>query len=798
MVALLACLPGLALAAGTQGRSAANVYVAPQATDVDASAVASANFDNAYGTLSFRCGQQGVLVCQSFDDSSVFVNASGTGGGYGSGLYPSGQDGQLHGVRDTATKFEGAGSLRFDIRAGANGGPGGSPVEFTTLPAGEWRSQFGPDGQATRIGGDNSKVYIQFSYRLSPEMLTFDWPSLGGQGWKSFIVFGPYNTSSCTSDQFVQENSNQKNILIGYTHCSAPSLRTQQSTPYNYQQGKYSCPYGTNYATDPTCLRYQSDTWITEYWVVHIGQLGTASTTFEAYASFNRGPFEKFIGLTGFTLGDYDPNHNLANYVGLQTILLTPYFSGITTTHYDYPAASVWYDSLIVSTSPIMMPGGFHIGTTPGWYEVPDSWLWPCPTTTYSTGITSNICTGLIDAWNGGAMDTKRHRLLLHGGGHQDYRGNEVWAINTADGTTQKFIEASDVACGVDSLDPASYWQYGTYLPIAATTARSASGTTATLTLSDASHSSLVAGRTVTIQGMGNASYNKAHAILTAVNRVARTVSYTIPATTETTTADTGGQIVDEACEYYPDGRPSARHNYEGLVYVGPRAGDANDYMYELGGSLNGQGLKPVRASFAIWRLNLVTNQWESMWPYNGTVMNSAVQACAYHAAYGSIYCWDEYNQVNRYELATNTMDRSASRSGNSGHASVAIDPARNQMLIIGDSTLYRANLAPPGTPQAKGDNITSSTFGCATMLAQQNAGFVYDPVDQTFVAWNGGDTVWRFHPDSLVCDTLSYSFGPGANAPWGAFSHFQYDPYTDGFIVVTNYKRNAFILKTR
>jgi len=36
----------------------------------------------------------------------------------------------------------------------------------------------------------------------------------------------------------------------------------------------------------------------------------------------------------------------------------------------------------------------------------------------------------IISAWSGGALDTKRDRLLVWGGGHMDYAGNEVYAFN--------------------------------------------------------------------------------------------------------------------------------------------------------------------------------------------------------------------------------------------------------------------------------------------------------------------------------------------------------------------------------
>src|SRR5688572_2431081 len=36
----------------------------------------------------------------------------------------------------------------------------------------------------------------------------------------------------------------------------------------------------------------------------------------------------------------------------------------------------------------------------------------------------------VIAAWGGGALDTKRNRLILWGGGHADYYGNELYAFD--------------------------------------------------------------------------------------------------------------------------------------------------------------------------------------------------------------------------------------------------------------------------------------------------------------------------------------------------------------------------------
>ncbi len=68
------------------------------------------------------------------------------------------------------------------------------------------------------------------------------------------------------------------------------------------------------------------------------------------------------------------------------------------------------------------------------WYEIPNSRMSsvdPCPSGNCSySGNTKQ--SAVIDAWNSGVLDTKRSRLIVWGGGHHDYGGNEVYAFDLA------------------------------------------------------------------------------------------------------------------------------------------------------------------------------------------------------------------------------------------------------------------------------------------------------------------------------------------------------------------------------
>jgi hypothetical protein len=52
----------------------------------------------------------------------------------------------------------------------------------------------------------------------------------------------------------------------------------------------------------------------------------------------------------------------------------------------------------------------------------------------------------VVNAWSGGTVDTTRGRLLLWGGGHNDYGGNEVYALDVGSMSIQRVVEQSPQA----------------------------------------------------------------------------------------------------------------------------------------------------------------------------------------------------------------------------------------------------------------------------------------------------------------------------------------------------------------
>ena len=73
------------------------------------------------------------------------------------------------------------------------------------------------------------------------------------------------------------------------------------------------------------------------------------------------------------------------------------------------------------------------------WYEVPDSHLRDVAPNPIPEGNIAYI----IEAWSGGAYDSKRDRLLVWGGGHADYSGNEIYGFDVNELRWHRLTEPS-------------------------------------------------------------------------------------------------------------------------------------------------------------------------------------------------------------------------------------------------------------------------------------------------------------------------------------------------------------------
>ncbi|HEX2880891.1 MAG TPA: kelch repeat-containing protein, partial [Polyangiaceae bacterium] len=120
-------------------------------------------------------------------------------------------------------------------------------------------------------------------------------------------------------------------------------------------------------------------------------------------------------------------------------------------------------------------PGGGAAGTANdvqlpdgvGWMELSNTSLDAvCACNDGTPEVCANSGCGGIFAWSSGAYDASRQRLLVFGGGHSDYFGNEIFALSLSDFTMTRLTEPglplTDDCSGViaDGTQPSSRHTY--------------------------------------------------------------------------------------------------------------------------------------------------------------------------------------------------------------------------------------------------------------------------------------------------------------------------------------------------
>jgi hypothetical protein len=80
---------------------------------------------------------------------------------------------------------------------------------------------------------------------------------------------------------------------------------------------------------------------------------------------------------------------------------------------------------------------------TTGWSQIPNTRLRGVCAAEHGFPQVAGTsgCDGITSAWSGGAFDTKRNRLIIWGGGHNDYYGNEVYAVSLDTQTIERLTD---------------------------------------------------------------------------------------------------------------------------------------------------------------------------------------------------------------------------------------------------------------------------------------------------------------------------------------------------------------------
>jgi hypothetical protein len=99
-------------------------------------------------------------------------------------------------------------------------------------------------------------------------------------------------------------------------------------------------------------------------------------------------------------------------------------------------------------------PAGPVDDLQPGqWYEFPNTPLESALPDPVPSGRTRSI----ISAWSGGTFDTRRNRLMVWGGGHADYSGNEIYAFDVAQGRWLRLTDPSSTPPAQHTYDHLEY-----------------------------------------------------------------------------------------------------------------------------------------------------------------------------------------------------------------------------------------------------------------------------------------------------------------------------------------------------
>jgi hypothetical protein len=323
----------------------------------------------------------------------------------------------------------------------------------------------------------------------------------------------------------------------------------------------------------------------------------------------------------------------------------------------------------------------------------------------YCTGTGANyaFATGahsVLDAWGGAAADTVNNRLIITGGGHVDYNGNQVYILN--------------------------------------------------------------------------------------LNTNVMTIDI----------APTGNFSTTSGTEANGDGTPTARHAYEGLVYLP----NENSVFYWGDGNAPG-GTRSTN----IWWYSLTTHSWTEKGVQPDGIQQSVYCAIDPTQATESLLCIGMGSYIMwRYVPSTDSWTTLNSPKGTfvPFEANCAIQPDQKVMICAGASSfgasagIYSIDIT--GAASYAAVNITSSTTACSSLYSVNYPGMDYDSSTGLIVSYTGsGNSITTLDVISGICETKTFSGGPTASGTTaGILSKFAYFPKLNQHIVVNNAANDAFALK--
>ncbi len=344
----------------------------------------------------------------------------------------------------------------------------------------------------------------------------------------------------------------------------------------------------------------------------------------------------------------------------------------------------------------VSMPAGGSVLDVlpPGhWYEVVDSSI------EADLGKTPKV----MKPWSSGAYDTRRERLVIFGGGHLDYSGNELYAFDV---NTLQWLQLTQPSAPED-------------------------------------------------------------------------ISKTDP--------------------IYADGRPSAVHTYDGLEYL-PNV----DRLFTSGGSIYGTG----GCSGNTWLFDFDAQPAEDGWQHIADSRGGCGMISAYDSGTGRVWyaAGSELLEFDPLNLdAPWTRHPGVFTDSFKFYMTAAMDPGRRKLAALGGTgyggypRVQVVDLAASPIPRAE----VLATSGATEIEDSDAAGFVFDPVSDRFIAWNGGGSVYALDVDAKLWTRLdpkaTNAIIPSAPEKNGTYGRFRYIPSKNAFILVNSVETgvgNVFFYK--
>jgi len=438
---------------------------------------------------------------------------------------------------------------------------------------------------------------------------------------------------------------------------------------------------------------------------------------------------------------------------------------------------------------------GSALSSTPGWHVIPSTALcgggaennaaYTDPDNfpnnlnasypSYGFGFTSE-CYNILEDSNSAAYDTLRHRMILYGGGHEHYWGNDVFSlelslVNTSAPTPMFHLNHSANPVTCPTAGPAS--------------------------------------TTVTASNGAICRFDSAGALTTVLGHP--------------------GCTYVAGCTPTQFTSPSSVHTYNTTFYI-----PGFDEMTIFGGATAPNG----NAGSNVWLLSMgsvlytcapsTTDQQgcDPTWtPVGNPALNNELDNVD---GVGSTAAYDPNTQgvwmqnqsaLEWFNPANNTMTVESS-VGMGYHSTAVLDPIEKYLILIGPQTttppegILYVNVACNNPPTCTGSDFTlnrPTTTGCTNLIGGSNSnaqymGAFWDPIGKRVAIYpNVGNTIWYIDPTTWTCSSETYGSTQGADYPQntplpsgdaGTYGHFGYDPVLDVAILCNDPHNNCWYLR--